>query len=230
MLHIIPRREAFRLGMKRFFTGLLCKRSHDSERLTSSGTCVACSNARTAKFRAENAEEMRRRYREYHSKNRAERNERSRSYRRENPEKWRAIDRASKAARKEQISAYMALYRATMREAISAMNAAYRQINGEIMNERTREWRKRNPAAYRASKAARRAAELRATPPWASHELIAKVYEAAAELEQSTGVKHHVDHEIPLRHPLVCGLHAHFNLRPMTAIDNMKKSNEFLVS
>jgi hypothetical protein len=38
----------------------------------------------------------------------------------------------------------------------------------------------------------------------------------------------HVDHVIPLRHPLVCGLHAHTNLRVVPALVNLKKGNRML--
>lgn len=38
---------------------------------------------------------------------------------------------------------------------------------------------------------------------------------------------HHVDHEIPLSHPLVCGLHCLANLQYLTAEENLAKGNSF---
>lgn len=38
---------------------------------------------------------------------------------------------------------------------------------------------------------------------------------------------HHVDHEIPLSHPRVCGLHCMANLQYLKAVENMKKHNSF---
>ena len=40
----MTRREALSLGRRRFYTGKPCKYDHDSERYTTSGACVACTN------------------------------------------------------------------------------------------------------------------------------------------------------------------------------------------
>lgn len=44
----VSRAEARSLGMKRFFSGNPCPKGHNSERLTSNGTCIECSKQRLA--------------------------------------------------------------------------------------------------------------------------------------------------------------------------------------
>ena len=57
------------------------------------------------------------------------------------------------------------------------------------------------------------------TPAWADHKLMAAIYKRADRLN------HHVDHIVPLNHPLVCGLHCEANLQILTAVENLAKSN-----
>jgi len=67
------------------------------------------------------------------------------------------------------------------------------------------------------------------TPIWADKKKIKEIYENSRFLSKSTGVKHHVDHIIPLRHPLVCGLHVENNLSIIPQTENSSKSNSFRI-
>lgn len=66
-----------------------------------------------------------------------------------------------------------------------------------------------------------------ATVPWADFDAIRAVYREADRLTLATGVKHQVDHIVPLNHPRVCGLHVAANLRAIPAGPNMAKSNKW---
>jgi len=54
-----------------------------------------------------------------------------------------------------------------------------------------------------------------------------KLYLQAQMMTLETGVKYEVDHIIPLRHPLVSGLHVPKNLRITTAVENREKGSHF---
>jgi len=110
--------------------------------------------------------------------------------------------------------------------------------------ERLRRWNKDHPAALRARSKAwacrnlpkvlakngkRRAAKIGATPLWANVSAINEIYELAALRTRLSGVKHVVDHDVPLIHENVCGLHCEFNLRVITDAENSSKGNRFTV-
>ena len=69
----------------------------------------------------------------------------------------------------------------------------------------------------------------RATPIWADKNNIRAIYEEAIALTLSTGIKHEVDHIVPLTNKLVCGLHVEHNLQVVTFSENRSKSNKFIV-
>jgi len=76
----------------------------------------------------------------------------------------------------------------------------------------------------------RRAAKRSAFPLWANRNAISEVYRHARERSEKDGEAWHVDHEIPLQHALVCGLHVHQNLKVVLAAENLSKSNKFEVA
>lgn len=88
-------------------------------------------------------------------------------------------------------------------------------------------WRARNPEYSMASCARRRASRINATPAWADLCAIRKAYALAQDLGEVLGVLHHVDHIVPLRHPLVCGLHVAVNLQVIPAAVNCSKGNRW---
>jgi len=72
-----------------------------------------------------------------------------------------------------------------------------------------------------------KAAIRQAMPKWADRGSIFKIYQEAMRMTRTTGIKHHVDHIVPLKHPLVCGLHIPCNLQVIPAVENLKKQNRF---
>jgi len=63
-----------------------------------------------------------------------------------------------------------------------------------------------------------------ATPPWMTEDMwdaVRQTYESAIP-----GV-HEVDHIVPLKHPLVCGLNVPWNLEVIGKMPNQQKSNHY---
>ena len=67
-----------------------------------------------------------------------------------------------------------------------------------------------------------------ACPSWVDRIEIRTIYEHAAVLTSETGVKHHVDHIVPLRGKDVCGLHVPWNLRPIPWKVNLQKGRSHI--
>lgn len=65
------------------------------------------------------------------------------------------------------------------------------------------------------------------TIPFCEVYKIKQLYKKCDKMSKETGVKHHVDHIIPLKGKNVCGLHRLCNLQILTAEENLRKSNSF---
>lgn len=74
--------------------------------------------------------------------------------------------------------------------------------------------------ARRATEAKKRAELKSMTPSWANIDKIKSIYSKCLE-------GNHIDHIIPLRGNLVCGLHVENNLQEISATENITKSNSF---
>lgn len=98
-------------------------------------------------------------------------------------------------------------------------------ITFRVISANGKTYARQSPAKENAKGNRRRAAQLQATPAWASPALILAFYEEAYQLSIQTGIVYHVDHMVPLQSKHVCGLHTHDNLCVMVGSDNISKSN-----
>ncbi|WP_170472918.1 hypothetical protein [Ruegeria arenilitoris] len=137
--------------------------------------------------------------------------ERSAAYHKANPE-W--------AAERQQA------YRKRHPDRIAARAERDREKN----NARMRAYKKANPEIRAAENAVRRAAKMDRTPNWLTKEQRAEMrlaYAMRTNLEYETGEQHHVDHIVPLQGENISGLHVPWNLRVISAFENVSKGNKF---
>lgn len=107
------------------------------------------------------------------------------------------------------------------KEKIKARNNAWRAANAEKKKGINARWNSNNKASKTANLANYRAIKLKATPGWADLSKIKAFYVEAASK------KMHVDHIVPLRGKLVCGLHVHNNLQLLSPSENHSKGNKW---
>jgi len=109
----------------------------------------------------------------------------------------------------------------------SAASMEYQKANKVARAVYMRDWKnKTKPWLSAAAKAGVRDRKVRRllpniTPKWADLNKIRAIYRKAVDL------KLQVDHIIPLRSELVCGLHCEDNLQLLTAEANQTKRNHF---
>ena len=113
-------------------------------------------------------------------------------------------------------------------------NIAFRRANDKDFLETTRKRARESNVKKWASDPGFRAGRMaynsirdrdtiRARPPWMPWKVVAKEYRIASELGLT------IDHIVPIRHPLVCGLHVPWNFQMMTRRENSSKNNRFSV-
>lgn len=107
--------------------------------------------------------------------------------------------------------------------------AEYRKANREFLLAQKKlhhvKYYAKNKAKYLAKFVARREAKELACPSWANLKVIQNLYIMAREMTEQTGIAYEVDHIVPLKSNLVCGLHVENNLRIITRDENRRKRN-----
>jgi len=83
----------------------------------------------------------------------------------------------------------------------------------------------RDPLRFYMKNRRRYATKLNATPSWANPVYMKDMYTIAKIVSEATGIKHHVDHIVPLKSRSVCGLHVEHNLQVIPASQNCRKQN-----
>ena len=143
-----------------------------------------------------------------------------------------ADERAAKKQQRHEIAVenakkyhekYIPVWRAKnadkLREQGAVRMKAWRDVNTTKVKQ------KANSPEMQAYRALRRAKTRNATPGWANAFFIREAYALAKLREKVCGGKWHVDHIVPLKSKLVCGLHCESNLQVIPAKANVSKGN-----
>lgn len=103
----------------------------------------------------------------------------------------------------------------------------WREAHVEHRSDSYRQWAKANPHKVAAVNMRRYVAKRNASPKWADQRAIQAFYAEAARLTKVAGIRHEVDHIIPIRSATVCGLHVPANLQILTSLENKRKRNHY---
>lgn len=156
----------------------------------------------------------------------------------------RASDNEWRSKNKVRISEYQKKRYEIHKDKILAINRQWKRDNFERACSHSKAWQSRNPdkckilskswfdknpAKRKFYLIKRRKQECDAMPKWSDHKKIDDLYFTAKRISKETGIKHHVDHIVPIigkinKKHVVCGLHCESNLRIITAKENLKKS------
>ena len=146
-----------------------------------------------------------------------------------NPEQTAARKKAWEAANKEALRKKRAewLARPGVKERLREKVALRRDAKRDEINAYMRDWGRKNRYKTSAARRSYQVAKLRATPGWANNFFITEIFDLAARRTKATGIVHHVDHIVPLKSDIVCGLHVEHNLQVVPARVNLAKSNRY---
>jgi hypothetical protein len=158
------------------------------------------------------------------------RKERKVRYNKANSEKQKEYQKEYRKSNPDKIKEYQKDYRKANSDKLKEYDKEHYKKHSDKMKDSSRNWHKVNVDRSRAATGKRRAKKLGATPPWLTKEhlsVIRNFYTESKALEKATGIKHHVDHIVPLQGENVCGLHVPWNLQVLTASENIAKSSNY---
>lgn len=178
--------------------------------------CRSCNYAKTRAYVESNPEKAKAYFAERNQKIRESKPPREKlsPWRERNPEKYKELMFNHYSKNREILREQQREYYLANKDKFTSYSRKRRELGGEDYKSK------------RAMCTARRRARIQAAIPiWFDAAKCDAIYQDAAKMTAETGVRHEVDHIVPVRSKLVCGLHWHGNMRIMTKEENAAKGN-----
>lgn len=188
--------------MGKYFTGKPCPKGHVADRYTSSKQCVVCAKIIRDALRCTPEGKL----------------------------KHLSGVKLWQEANKEKVQTYKQRYADNNKDIILAKSKLRAKEFPEHVKEIKRKSAHKHKAKNLAHVRVRQTRKLQACPAWANLSKMKQIYAQARRLSDIIGIKYEVDHIVPLKNPLVCGLHIPVNLQIIPKWQNVAKSNKFEVS
>lgn len=192
----------------------------------SKGICKKCNSTN---WNRDNKERAKLRSSQYYQKNKDKINSKNKSKRDSDPEKYRKRVRESYYKNKDYYLEKTKKRRQDNPEKYAEYVRNYQKRNKDKVRERERIYCQDNKELRCYYSSMYRANKKQATPKRLTEEQkeeIKVIYKECGSKSDEEGIKYHVDHIIPLKSDLVCGLHVPWNLQILTATENVSKHNK----
>jgi hypothetical protein len=140
------------------------------------------------------------------------------------------IETAIRNRRGVENAAYIAKHRAWRdrnRDVINARSKQWADANRDKTRASVTAWDRRNKPRKKQIKREREGLQRLATPAWSDFAAMQQYYLIAEYLTQELGIAFHVDHVMPIKSDIVCGLHSHTNLAIAVGAWNIAKHNRY---
>lgn len=241
-MQIVSRKEAQAKGAKYYFTGKPCKNGHIAARRVVNSSCYECHKLSSAKWAEENKPARAEMWSRWKERNKDSIKQKAAIWRKNNKETVASSMKQWRERNKPRIKQYNDCWREKNKAAHAEMSKAWRRKNIERVRSRQRERFASDPL-YNISKSMRNlvssAFRNKGFGKSAKAEEIIgcdwETLKSHIERQFAKGMtwenrsEWHIDHIVPMASAKTEGdvlrLNHFTNLRPLWAIDNLKKSN-----